>query len=109
MSVVAFSHDIEGGNPRCSDTDTVSVVRITKRILLFPAATFQSCHMFKSSPAVRTDEACPLCHSYSHNMSSSCLQDLTGTVRKTEKYYFANGGLPMSGKESGRKGPQSNW
>lgn len=26
-------------------------------------------------------------------MSSLCLQDLTGKVRKTEKYYFANGGL----------------
>jgi hypothetical protein len=33
------------------------------------------------------------CDPCSHNMSYCCLQDLTGTVRKTDKYYFANGGL----------------
>lgn len=33
------------------------------------------------------------CDAYTHKMPSFRLQDLTGKVRKTEKYYFANGGL----------------
>lgn len=41
-------------------------------------------------------------------MPSFNLQDLTGKVRKTEKYYFANGGLAdiWKGEWSGKKTPR---